>query len=864
MSNKSSSPLVSVVIPVYNAERFLPQCLDSLIAQTLKDIEIICVDDGSTDGSLSVLRRYESQDQRIRVLTQPNQGAAPARNHGMKYIRGEYAQFLDADDFFDIDMLESFRARARKTGADVVVCRCRHYNNATGETNSFTWTISPFMLPQKEVFSRLDVPERIFQWTIGWAWDKFYKTSFLKRHHLQFQPLQASNDLFFTFRSLICAEKISVLDRYLLTHRTDVKTSTSNTREKDPLCLYYAFRALQASLREQGVYQVHQRSFANEALRMCLWHLNTLTGRAKRTIYRALRRHIFKDLDISGRPAEYFYNRREYAQMRQIEQTPWLLLQTRRILHNVAGSDKKDGKRYFWFFGVRFSANRLVLRVRETGRKLRRSFKKRFRTNHTPYERQYLVFTRLLKRPWPRVRPHLREDTLYIGVHNQDGIGDCLEELPMLSRLKEMIPGPAEIDYFARAPLFYTGVPHLKHIYPFSRPRNMQDYDVFLSTRRLWTVLHCNWHKLRRLAPQVHGALLKLHQFNAQVIDNYALVNQCAELFGRNRREQQDMFGDFGLRRDMRPYCGWDEKAFEVLEKYGLRPGEYLTFSRGAGSQTDTHTKLWPLEYFEQYCLLLRQEFPSLPIIQLGAETRYGNVNNASLSLLGKTSPEETKVLLKYSLLHLDNDSGLMHLRAALHGKSVIVWGPTSMENVSYAENINLNARICPPCAYLTKNWVLSCPKGTNECMKAIKPQAVAQAAQNYIRTLPAAKITVHVLQEPPALEKLDGVTGIWEKFFLASSHRQGRFARYEQGLPVKTLRSFCYNTTEKTETFDHIVCQSAFDGARPEAFLQECLRMLRPGGGLYVPQSMQQSVRQISAASFADGPWICLLKEKN
>ena len=91
---------VSVIIPVYNAEKYLEKCLDSLLKQTFTDMEVICVDDGSTDASLEILKRFQEKDRRIHVLTQENQYAGTARNNGMKIAQGEYLLFLDSVDFF--------------------------------------------------------------------------------------------------------------------------------------------------------------------------------------------------------------------------------------------------------------------------------------------------------------------------------------------------------------------------------------------------------------------------------------------------------------------------------------------------------------------------------------------------------------------------------------------------------------------------------------------------------------------------------------------------------------------------------------------------------------------------------------------
>ena len=116
---------VSVIIPVYNVEPYLKQCMDSVVGQTLKDIEIICVDDGSTDNSLDILREYAAEDSRIQIIEQKNAGAGAARNNGMRYATGKYLSFLDSDDFFEPRMLEKAYDLAEKDQADFVAYKIR-------------------------------------------------------------------------------------------------------------------------------------------------------------------------------------------------------------------------------------------------------------------------------------------------------------------------------------------------------------------------------------------------------------------------------------------------------------------------------------------------------------------------------------------------------------------------------------------------------------------------------------------------------------------------------------------------------------------------------------------------------------------
>lgn len=113
-------PLISVIIPVYNTEKYLKECLDSVIAQTVRDIEIICVDDGSTDGSLSVLREYEKMDERVIVVAKENGGVVSARKAGIVLASGEFLSFVDSDDTIDKEMLEKMLKKIEN--ADVICC----------------------------------------------------------------------------------------------------------------------------------------------------------------------------------------------------------------------------------------------------------------------------------------------------------------------------------------------------------------------------------------------------------------------------------------------------------------------------------------------------------------------------------------------------------------------------------------------------------------------------------------------------------------------------------------------------------------------------------------------------------------------
>jgi glycosyltransferase involved in cell wall biosynthesis len=120
---------VSVIIPVYNVEKYLNECLDSVCNQTLENIEIICVNDGSSDKSLEILNEYSKSDNRIRIITQMNQGLAASRNNGLKYASGKYVYFLDSDDYIELDALENLLNNAVSNDSDVVLFKFQNVDD---------------------------------------------------------------------------------------------------------------------------------------------------------------------------------------------------------------------------------------------------------------------------------------------------------------------------------------------------------------------------------------------------------------------------------------------------------------------------------------------------------------------------------------------------------------------------------------------------------------------------------------------------------------------------------------------------------------------------------------------------------------
>ncbi len=309
---------VSVIVPVYNGEKYIEECMDSIVGQTLREIEIICVDDGSTDGSPEILERFRRQDKRVRLISQENAGAGAARNRGFKEAGGEYLSFLDADDFFEPDMLETAYRKAKEQKAQILVFGSDQYRSDLERYHQVGWTIRRHALPPYRPMNYRTFTENVFKVFVGWTWDKLFEREFVLKHGLEFQEQRTSNDLLFVFSALVLAEQIEVEERVLAHQRRDNPESLSNTREKSWQCFYHALTALKENLIKYGLYYELEKDFINYALHFSLWNYKTIQGEKKEELRRMLKKRWFRELGIAGRKKEYFYDKGEYGEYREI------------------------------------------------------------------------------------------------------------------------------------------------------------------------------------------------------------------------------------------------------------------------------------------------------------------------------------------------------------------------------------------------------------------------------------------------------------------------------------------------------------------------------------------------------------------
>ena len=309
---------VSVIVPVYNCEKYLRQCLDSLFKQTMTDFEIICVNDGSTDSSPEILAEYAAKDGRFVIVNTENGGAGAARNAGLRIACGKYLLFVDSDDWFEPTMLSTAYREAERTNAEITIFRSMQYDNETGNSTPCTYSLRLDQLPQFRPFSARDIEGSVFRNIMGWAWDKLYKRSFVLANELEFQEQRTTNDMYFAYISLFKAARITTCEHFLYNQRRNVSGSLSATREKSWKCFYNALCEVRRELKEMGVFGKYERDFVDYALHSCLWNLNSLGEKAGMALYDKLKTEWFEDLGIIDAPAEWFRFKDEYRQFCEI------------------------------------------------------------------------------------------------------------------------------------------------------------------------------------------------------------------------------------------------------------------------------------------------------------------------------------------------------------------------------------------------------------------------------------------------------------------------------------------------------------------------------------------------------------------
>ena len=290
-------PKISIIIPVYNAEEFLEGCLNSIINQSLKDIEIICINDGSSDGSLDILNEYHDKDKRIKIFSQENSGPAATRNFGLEKSTGEYIIFVDSDDWVEPTMCEELYEHAKHLNSDLVLFDATEYNlnnehknRVYFSSNYFTEDYNEFTFDYK--FNRNLVMNHFLV-----VWSKMFRKDLVK--NIRFPDLPIFEDVQFHVESMLLAKKISYFPKFFYHYRKVNVFSEQNFKVKTDKSLYIVdvFKGVYDFLVEHDFFDDLKLNFFSFVFNESRNTLNNIGHDYKQTLFKKIKQ-FYNSFDI--------------------------------------------------------------------------------------------------------------------------------------------------------------------------------------------------------------------------------------------------------------------------------------------------------------------------------------------------------------------------------------------------------------------------------------------------------------------------------------------------------------------------------------------------------------------------------------
>lgn len=298
---------ISVVMPIYNAFDYLKPAIDSVLNQTLSEIELICVDDGSTDNTLSILKEYQQLDERVRIITENNAGPSTARNKGLARARGKYVIFLDADDFYDYTLLEKLYNVAEEQALDIAICKFDIYNNRKSKFEDNIRSDHGEIFEDDEVVSKSTYPDVILSCTTGYVWNKMFRHEFLVEKELVFDPdLRVFEDTHFVVTALSLADRVGKCNERLIHHRVYSNQPRNKLFRKYYRQVPVVYAKIKEFLRAHGMYTPLSQSFLNLSASRCYKIYNVLWHDAKADFWNLLHDTYAEEFGWMQAEPEYF------------------------------------------------------------------------------------------------------------------------------------------------------------------------------------------------------------------------------------------------------------------------------------------------------------------------------------------------------------------------------------------------------------------------------------------------------------------------------------------------------------------------------------------------------------------------------
>lgn len=268
---------VSVIIPVYNMEKYLNECLDSIVNQTLKDLEIICVNDGSTDNSSKILKEYANNDSRINIINQENKGLASARNTGLEHVNGDYIYFIDSDDYIEITALEKLYNLSQEKNLDLIIFKLANFDDKTKKTN-YHYSDMPFLLDiDREVFTYHDFEEYLFKVDVT-VYTKFFKKELIINDRFPDGLIFEDNAFYYDY--IFDAKRIFFLDT-CLHYRRIRDDSIISLVDKNHTDIIEIYKVIYKKFKDRKIYDKYREKLFMRKIDSIYYRFTTINPKYK-------------------------------------------------------------------------------------------------------------------------------------------------------------------------------------------------------------------------------------------------------------------------------------------------------------------------------------------------------------------------------------------------------------------------------------------------------------------------------------------------------------------------------------------------------------------------------------------------------
>ncbi len=273
-------PKVSVILPVYNVGKYLSQALDSLINQTLKEIEIICVDDGSTDNCYEILEEYKQKDSRIKVIHKENKGTGAARNDGLRLATGECIGFVDPDDWVKPNMFERLYNLIKEKNLDIAMCMPDGYDEKNAVNAPFPYFVDANFenIPDDKIFNWRDLSPFSYPMCV---WNKLYTKELFDKNHIEFAEGLDFEDHKVIFGSLLTAERIFFIREKLYVYRFNREGSILSDNNKRLIDHIEIFNTVENLMKETNTYGILRYDFLTYKIHNLLYYYSMIKDEYK-------------------------------------------------------------------------------------------------------------------------------------------------------------------------------------------------------------------------------------------------------------------------------------------------------------------------------------------------------------------------------------------------------------------------------------------------------------------------------------------------------------------------------------------------------------------------------------------------------